>query len=123
MKIIVKQIDFKLSESGVYKHNELRRDVSCYRGEKLTKIVQDNLDKYVVVATIETDPASETLDALDLGHKLTNSVDMPWYKNEDIEVSDFAREGCRSTSIGDIITLNDIDYMVDGCGFIALGQI
>lgn len=120
MKIIVKQIDFKFNELGTCEHNDLRRDISCYRDEKLATIINDNIDKLVIVAEIPRRLVEHDRE-LESAYRLTNTVDFSWYKNLNIGVTEFAAEGCRSTSIGDVIEMDGINYMVDGCGFKKLG--
>jgi len=119
-KIIVKQMDFKFNELGTCEHNELRRDISCYRDEKLAEIVKANLDKLVVVAEIGR-RLVENGKELESAYRLTNTVEFSWYENLNIGVTEFAVKGCRSTSIGDVVEMDGINYMVNGCGFLELG--
>ena len=55
-------------------------------------------DEYVLVATV----ASEDVDKV---YELTNTIDKYWWENEGV-TKEFVGEGCRSTSIGDIIVLD-----------------
>ena len=59
---------------------------------------------------------------LNQAYELTNSIDTSWFKNVDIWVSEKAQKGCRSTSVGDVIVVNDAPYMVAGCGFTYIGE-
>ncbi len=64
---------------------------------------------YEVVARVE----SEDLDQI---YELTNSIFQSWVKNDKVAARN--PEGCRSTSIGDIITLdNGKSYVVASVGF------
>lgn len=122
MMVQVKQIDFGWNELGTCEHNELRRDMSCYRGEDLAKLVLANLDKYKVVADVPM--VSGGIDAnLDEAYRLTNYGGQDWFRNPNIYVAELAQKGCRSTSIGDIIEFAGVTYMVDGYGFLCLDDI
>lgn len=48
---------------------------------------------------------------------LTNTVVTPWYENPNVQVHEMFKDGCRSTSIGDIIQINGETYVVDTFGF------
>jgi len=50
-------------------------------------------------------------------YKLTNSIQHPWYKNTDIQVNENVQNGCRSTSIGDVIQIAGESYVVMSIGF------
>jgi len=120
VQVIVKQADFGYTGLG-YKHEDFKRDVSCYREEKLVKIVKDNLDKYPIVAIMTLE--GELHEMLNDAYRLTNSVEEAWYTNPELlqnGLVDVPEEGCRSTSVGDIISVDGVDYMVDGFGFKAL---
>jgi len=120
MEVKVKQIDFGFN--GVCdEHQELRRDVSCYRGEKLAKIVLKNKDKLKTVASYQA--GGRLSECLEEAFRLTNSVDRAWYENPEISVSEYAKGGCRSTSVGDVIEIAGVQYMVDGYGFICLDDV
>jgi len=54
---------------------------------------------------------------LNEAYRLTNSIDAAWYTNENIDIPDKCRAGCRSTTIGDIITIDDKEYIVESMGF------
>jgi len=98
---------------------EAYRDISCIydEGERLV-FAKDQLkhNNYIRVADIEIKTHSIN-KALNLAFEVTNSIDVPWYLADDIDVAESAQEGCRSTSVGDIIQILGISYMVAGCGF------
>ncbi|MCK5535400.1 MAG: hypothetical protein KAI79_01160 [Bacteroidales bacterium] len=56
-------------------------------------------------------------DICNEAYHLTNSIDNAWYENPDIQISESASKGCRSTSIGDIIQIAGITYLVQSVGF------
>ena len=54
-------------------------------------------------------------EPLDAAFKATNSIDGSWFKN--VPAAEHLKEVCRSTSVGDIIELNGIPYLVGISGF------
>jgi hypothetical protein len=58
-------------------------------------------------------------EVLEHAYFMTNSIEWPWYENDDetLKVSDEARNGCRSTSVGDIMAIGDALFVVKGFGF------
>ena len=118
----VKQIDFGWNELGTCEHNELRRDMSCYRGEKLARLVLANLDKYKTVADVPQVSAI-AMKNLENAYRLTNTVEQAWFENPEIYVAEIAQNGCRSTSVGDIIEFAGVTYMVDGYGMLCLDDV
>ena len=76
-------------------------------------------NQYIRVADITLPDEIEY--PLEDAYKLTNSIHGPWYLNLDevdgIEVAEYAQDGCRSTSMGDIIQLKGVSYLVTFNGF------
>lgn len=75
------------------------------------------------VATIDT-PEVPRNDALEHAYNLTNSINLPWFINE--WATEEARNGCRSTSVGDVIKIeeslaDDGFYKVSLVGFELIG--
>ena len=85
---------------------------------KLTELVNKHLASYVTVANpfIEGDIDS----ILSAAYKITNSEDTAWYENVEAYPTSSASKGCRSTSIGDLIIVDDTTYIVSNYGFIKL---
>jgi len=52
-------------------------------------------------------------DSLDTAFRQTNNIDKPWFDNEDVQVI----KKSRSTSVGDVMELNDELYVVAPVGF------
>lgn len=101
----------------VYQRKQLAdRDLSFAfdyaRGEKLVELVKANTESYEEVAVVFA-------DNLEYAYRMTNSIDERWYESDDIDivVAECAKYGCRSTSIGDFLKVNDDYYVVDSCGF------
>lgn len=68
---------------------------------------------YRLVAEVATDD-------LDLAYQLTNSIDCSWWENPGV-VQHFEGEGCRSTSVGDVLEKSDgALYVVCTFGFAAM---
>jgi len=70
-----------------------------------------------VVALVEIDKYTYTVDKLlDQVYELTNSIYKYWWENEQV-IKIFTKEGCRSTSVGDIIKIDDDFWRVASFGF------
>lgn len=77
---------------------------------------------FVLVATVDTDDK-------EVAFQLTNSFVQDWWKNPGVTFHgspDHGMDGCRSTSVGDLLHVNDIEvlaqavtglFLVDSCGF------
>ena len=78
-----------------------------------TKCLENNLYERVADAVL----GGSLTEILNEAFEITNSVVGPWYENTDLMVPSELREGCRSTSVGDIIQIAGESYMVAGCGF------
>jgi hypothetical protein len=66
--------------------------------------------KYVSVASITT-------DSLDKAYERTNNIDQSWVKNNGVTVDQVYDNGCRSTSMGDILEYKNKFYLVSSIGF------
>ena len=76
-----------------------------------------------VVALVEIDKHTYTLDKLlDQVFELTNTIDKYWWENEQV-IKIFTKEGCRSTSVGDIIKIDDDFWRVAPVGFDKLNGV
>lgn len=88
------------------------------RGNSLIEFVCKNKDNYIVVATPTLTCKEENV--LNNLYNLTNSINTAWYENIDAKPSTKAKEGCRSTSIGDLLLVDEKEYVVDSFGFTLL---
>lgn len=81
-------------------------------------------DDYSEVARMVVSLAEDRADVLEDIYRETNNIDSSWAKNENkyIEVLGFASDGCRSTSVGDIIVIEDDVYAVASFGFDNIGK-
>jgi hypothetical protein len=68
--------------------------------------------------------ASVECETLDTAYMLTNSIFGPWWVGPDVTFHgspDHGKEGCRSTSVGDILIMPEGDafvaYVVDSIGY------
>ena len=67
--------------------------------------------------------ADDDAKALDQAFERTNTIDRPWWENPGITKC-FKDEGCRSTSVGDVMVVVDLEqpqnvavYVVEAMGF------
>jgi len=61
-----------------------------------------------------------TTQILNDSYRLTNHIDESWFENPDVTYLLDKKTGCRSTSIGDIICVHHLTYVVARCGFVEL---
>lgn len=57
---------------------------------------------------------------LDYAYMLTNSIDSNWWDNAPVTFKgspQHGMDGCRSTSVGDVMLLDGTYYVVASCGF------
>lgn len=97
---------------------DFRLGLQDRRGTELAVYVNDNLHKYKTVVALEMGGTPTSI--LNEAYALTNSVEEAWYKNPDILVDEEVAQGCRSTSIGDIIEIEGVVYLTDGFGFVCI---
>jgi hypothetical protein len=64
-------------------------------------------DHYEMVAEVESDDLDEVFEK-------TNSIDAPWVFNQGVAP---VRDRLRSTSVGDVMVLGEVAYVVAGMGF------
>ena len=94
------------------------RDMGCiFDDDKRLAYAREVLknNNYERVADMNLGGSSSTI--LEDAYRLTNSIDTAWYENVDLLVAEGFQDGCRSTSVGDIVQLAGESYMVAGCGF------
>ena len=67
------------------------------------------------VAFVEV-PKSATVDQkLELAFRLTNSIEYAWWENEEVTPM-FPEQGCRSTSVGDMVLIGTEKYVCENMG-------
>lgn len=108
----------QLKQAIIFHAPENLFGIAAYSKDPL-KFVQDNFMDYKVVASVivKKDNSSKMLEQ---AFSNTNSIDAPWLQNENIISS---LHGCRSTSVGDLIMIDDDIHMVDSFGFKPLGNL
>jgi hypothetical protein len=82
-------------------------------------------DTPYVVALVEIDTYTYNADSLlDQVWELTNTKhkDKPWWENQQV-IKIFTKKGCRSTSVGDIIKIDDDYWKVAPVGFDKLNGV
>ena len=68
------------------------------------------------VAVVEV-PKSATVDQkLELAFRLTNSIEYAWWENEEVTPM-FPEQGCRSTSVGDMVLIGTEKYVCENMGW------
>ena len=101
--------------------NEEFRTASCYyENDKLIEHVSNSIktNKVTEVAKINfTKSILDINDILNDAYRMTNSIEDNWFENSSINVSKEARKGCRSTSKGDIIEIENRRWIVCSIGF------
>ena len=80
-------------------------------------IKQDSFDTVAIITSSGT-----ISDILAEAWRLTNTIDEPWFKNQNISVAEKYQNSCRSSSIGDIIVIGNDTYIIDTIGFISINQ-
>ena len=97
---------------------EAYRDMrGIYDEDERLVFAKDQLTHNNYVRVAEFEVGKDIDNKLSLAYELTNSIQNAWYENPNINVSEEAKDGCRSTSIGDLIQIDGRSYMVAGCGF------
>jgi len=103
--------------------DKVRRDINGEVGDNQLKVAKDAFkhNHHIAVADMVLGGSLDKL--LEEAYALTNSVQTPWYKNDEIRVSEAAQNGCRSTSIGDVVQVAGETYFVASCGFVHIDDI
>jgi len=73
-------------------------------------------NEYIRVADIEINEWNLN-KALESAFVYTNSGETPWYEDKNINVAQDAKNGCRSTSVGDIVQVNNKTFVISSYGF------
>jgi hypothetical protein len=73
-------------------------------------------EKPHVVAFVEVSAKLSTSAKLEKAFMLTNSINDAWWNNEGVTKM-FPEEGCRSTSVGDMVLIGKEKYMCDSSGW------
>lgn len=93
---------------------------STFDDDKRLEIAKDAFihNQYLEVVSFEINmDEGDFKEVLNIAYEVTNSITCAWYENPNMNVSDYAKDGCRSTSVGDLIQVNGKSYMVAGMGF------
>ena len=99
------------------KKTEALLDVLYGRGmEKVSVIHAAFGETPHVVAMVEVDETLDDMDKLEKAFMLTNSIHDAWWKNKEVTKM-FGGEGCRSTSVGDMVLIGKTKYKCDSVGW------
>ena len=69
-----------------------------------------------VVAFVEVDKEWTVTEKLEFAFEMTNSINDAWYNNKEITKM-FDGDGCRSTSVGDMLLVGTEKYKCEGSGW------
>lgn len=100
------------------KNIDLKMDVSYKRGQDLVNLVNENKNEYVPVAQMYLSGTESQICSK--AYELTNHIDCSWTDNRYVSVIENEQNKYRSTSIGDVISVGDQDFVVDSFGFTPL---
>ena len=84
--------------------------------EKIAVVHAAYEDAPRTVAIVEV-PKDATVDKkLELAFMLTNSIEYAWWENEEVTPM-FPEQGCRSTSVGDMVLIGTEKYVCENMGW------
>ena len=69
------------------------------------------------VAFVEVPKNVTVNDKLELAFKLTNSINYAWWENKEVTPMFPDKEGCRSTSVGDMVLVGTEKYVCVSTGW------
>ena len=69
------------------------------------------------VAFVEVPKNATVNDKLELAFKLTNNINRAWWENEEATPVFFPEQGCRSTSVGDMVLVGTEKYVCESMGW------
>ena len=69
------------------------------------------------VAFVEVSKSATVNEKLELAFRLTNNIDCGWWENEEVTPMFPDKEGCRSTSVGDMVLIGTEKYVCEGTGW------
>ena len=69
------------------------------------------------VAFVEVPKNTTVNEKLELAFKLTNNIDCGWWENEEVTPMFQDKEGCRSTSVGDMVLIGTEKYVCENVGW------
>lgn len=98
----------------------LQREALCEDANALQVAYANGSFRHVATCSVaEDDPVAALNDAF----RMTNSIDCPWVEDcsgVDLSPAVLQIGGCRSTSVGDLMRLDDVMYQVRGMGFASI---
>jgi hypothetical protein len=69
------------------------------------------------VAFVEVPKNVTVNDKLELAFKLTNSINYAWWENKEVTPMFPDKEGCRSTSVDDMVLIGNEKYICESVGW------
>ena len=84
--------------------------------EKVVVIHAAYEDAPRTVAMVEVSKSATVNEKLELAFRLTNSIEYAWWENEEVTPM-FPEQGCRSTSVGDMVLIGTEKYVCENMGW------
>ena len=84
--------------------------------EKVAVIHAAYEDAPQTVAFVEVPKSASVNEKLELAFRLTNSIEYAWWENEEVTPM-FPEQGCRSTSVGDMVLIGTEKYVCENMGW------
>jgi hypothetical protein len=100
-------------EKQAKENKETTMIINVYHAKNPTFFEDDKIDGLHHVAEV-------TALTLDQAYEKTNTIDLKWWKNQGVKFlgsPDYGTEGCRSTSVGDVMEMDGQFYQVASVGF------
>ena len=84
--------------------------------EKVAVIHAEVGEESRTVAMVGVPKSATVNEKLELAFRLTNNIDCGWWENEEVTPM-FPDEGCRSTSVGDMVLVGTEKYVCESTGW------
>lgn len=96
-------------------------DMVGYDSANRAEWIRKNLDKYETIAVIDLD-VNSVKKAFRVTYDATQNIEESWVDNLKRLNQDIRVDRARSTSVGDIVICNGIEYFVDSYGFSPISE-
>jgi len=98
--------------------NKIDALMKTYEGVESISVIHAAFDeKPHVVAFVEVSAKLSTTAKLEKAFMLTNTINDAWWNNEGVTKMFPDDEGCRSTSVGDMVLIGKEKYVCDKSGW------
>ena len=93
---------------SLLRHN-MNKDIAVFHYNSET-------DKTEIVAYVSVDKTLPDSEKLEIAFTKTNSIDCAWWENKEV-TPQFKGAGCRSTSVGDVVIIEEQKYFCEPDGW------